>query len=313
MSELIQTAVQFSTYSGELYGTLCQKDKQGRSVVVLLLADGGAIDRNGNSADGFNRSRCLQALAEDLLHLGLPSLRYDKRGTGLSSMALPHPGELTLDDYVEDAIHAIQYLRNEQRYARVVVAGHGEGALIGMLASRQVPVDGLISIGASARNGAQLLHEQLSKHLSAEKLVQADAIIQRLYDGEFVDAVPEAFATLFNHDIQPLLMSLFRTEPTEALREVDAPVLLLHGSRDLQVPFSDANALKAARSDATLLFVEGMNHVLKAVNADAQVQLEQYHNPALPVCRQLTLNMVSFIGRLLRQSDTAKSGTAERA
>ena len=84
MSELIQSAVQFSTYSGELFGTLCQKDKQGRSVVVLLLADGGAIDRNGNTADGFNRSRCLQALAEDLLHLGIPSLRYDKRGTRAS-------------------------------------------------------------------------------------------------------------------------------------------------------------------------------------------------------------------------------------
>ena len=311
MSELIQSAVQFSTYSGELFGTLCQKDKQGRSVVVLLLADGGAIDRNGNTADGFNRSRCLQALAEDLLHLGIPSLRYDKRGTGLSGMALPHPGELMLDHYVEDAIHAIQYLRNEQRFARVVVAGHGEGALVGMFAAKQVPVDGLISIGASARNGAQLLHEQLSKHLSADMLVEADAIIQQLYDGQFVDALPDAFATLFNHDVQPLLMSLFRAEPTEALRGVDAPVLLLHGSRDIQVPATDANALKAARSDATLLFVEGMNHVLKAVNPDTQVQLEQYRNPTLPVCRQLTLNMVSFIGRLLRQSDASKTGAAK--
>ncbi|MDO6459095.1 alpha/beta fold hydrolase [Granulosicoccaceae sp. 1_MG-2023] len=309
MSDLIQSAVQFSTYSGELFGTHCHKDKQGRSVVVLLLADGGAIDRNGNSADGFNQSRCLQALAGDLVQLGIPSLRYDKRGTGLSAMALPHPAELTLEDYVEDAIHAIQYLRNEQAYERVVVAGHGEGALIGMLASQQVPVDGLICIGASARNGAQLLHEQLSKHLSPENLVQADAIIQQLYEGRFVDAVPDTFAHLFSHDIQPLLMSLFRTEPTAALRAVDAPVLLLHGSRDIQVPFSDANALKAARSDATLLFVEGMNHVLKAVDADTQIQLEQYRNPALPVCRQLTLNMVSFIGRLLRRADTTHKVT----
>ncbi|MCB1755371.1 MAG: alpha/beta fold hydrolase [Gammaproteobacteria bacterium] len=306
MAEIFSSAVQIPTYSGEIYGTFSYQTSDSRSVAVILLSDGGAIDRNGNSADGFNQSYCLKGLAEELARFGITSLRYDKRGIGLSELPTPYTEDLQLDDYVEDAVHCVHYLKNEMGFARVIIAGHGEGALVGMLAAQGAPVDAFISINATSKNAATLLQKQLQKRLCDKLLRQASQIIQQLHEGCFVDAVPDAFASLFSHPIQPYLISLFKHEPSHEIRQLDIPILLLHGSRDLQVAYTDASELKASATDATLLYIDGMNHVLKQVNADSMMQLDYYRDPTIPVSKQLVVNMMAFIGKVLRKQPAAE-------
>jgi hypothetical protein len=45
----------------------------------------------------------------------------------------------------------------------------------------------------------------------------------------------------------------------------------------------DAKLLSQARPSAKVVFVEGMNHVLKDVPTDAQQQIKSYSDPSLPV------------------------------
>lgn len=300
MSEIFSAAIRIPTYSGELFGTMEYKNPENKSIAVLILADGGAVDRNGNSSDGFNQSYCLRLLALELAKFGVASLRYDKRGIGLSEVSPAYANELTFDDYVEDAVHCVHFLKQEMGFAKVIIVGHGEGALTGALAAQKAPVDGLVSIGGTAKNAAVLLHEQLQRRLSGIELQQVDYILKQLHEGFFIDAVPERFEALFSPAIQPFLMSLFRYDPVIETKKLKIPVAFLHGNRDLQVPFTDATALKNGSSNATLLLLEGMNHVLKQVDSDHDIQTAFYQNPSIPISKPLVVSMMSFVTRVMR-------------
>src|SRR5665213_2938005 len=123
------------TPTGDLAGTL-EYGGSGMGVpVVLIIAGSGPTDRDGNNPllPGKNDSNKL--LAQGLLARGVASLRYDKRGIAASAQAMRAESDLRFDDYVDDAVGWIGNLRTSKRFTRIVVAGHSEGSLIGMLAA----------------------------------------------------------------------------------------------------------------------------------------------------------------------------------
>ena len=301
MASIYTSTVHIPTYSGEICGTLSYKNPDNGSVAVLLLADAGAIDRNGNSIDGHNQSDCLNLIARDLASIDICTLRYDKRGVKQNKSPASYTDDITFDDYVEDAVHAVFYLKKELNFDKVIVAGHGEGALVGTLAAQHAPVDGLISIAATAKNAAQLLHDQLKRRLSGPQAMQAKRIIEQLYEGRFVDALPEAFETLFNHQQQPYLISLFRYHPNAEIKKLNIPIMLLHGNRDLHIPCSDASTLKINAPAALVQIIDGMNHVLKQVDASTDIQLDYYRDASISVSQFLIAYIMAFTSRVTGQ------------
>ena len=102
--------------------------------VVLLIAGSGNTDRNGNGPGVVNDS--LKQLAVGLSTLGIASVRYDKRGVAASAAAaIGGEASLTIDQYADDAAAWITQLKHDARFNKVIVVGHSEGALIGLLAS----------------------------------------------------------------------------------------------------------------------------------------------------------------------------------
>ena len=95
--------------------------------------------------------------------------------------------------------------------------------------------------------------------------------------------------------IQRYLMSWFRYDPPRVLKTLRIPVLIIQGTTDLQVTVGDAEKLKKAKSDATLLIIPGMNHVLKDAPADRDKNLATYCNPDLPLKAELMPGIISFI------------------
>jgi pimeloyl-ACP methyl ester carboxylesterase len=310
MGETYSSEVHIPTYSGEVYGTLSYKSQINKNIAVLLIADAGGTDRNGNSEDGFNNSNCLKNLADQISHLGIACLRYDKRGTGKSQLSVQHPSELRLEDYVDDAIHCIQFLKTQLRYSNVIVVGHGEGSLIGMLAAQRTNTEGFVSIAAPAKGAATILHEQLQQRLSGSMLAEAKSILEQLSDGRIVDAVCSSFTSLFNPEIQPYLISLFRYQPAQEIAKLTIPVLILHGTRDLQVPLCNALELKENAKSATLTHIDGMSHVLKQANENSFVQVDCYNNPSLPISKTLLANLLAFIGNALEDKTVTQTNTA---
>ena len=81
------------------------------------------------------------------------------------------------------------------------------------------------------------------------------------------------------------------------MRRVATPTLILQGTTDLQTGESDARALAAARPDAELAFIDGMNHVLKQAPFDRAANLVAYAGPTLPLAAGLVERIAEFLTR----------------
>jgi pimeloyl-ACP methyl ester carboxylesterase len=277
---------------------LLPKDTSKTTPVVLLLSGSGATDRNGNSPMLHGKNNALLMLAEGLAANGIASLRYDKRGVGESAGAMVAEADLRLDTYVDDALSWCEQLRKDKRFSAVIIAGHSEGSLIGMLAAKRCGADGFVSISGAGRSAADILRTQLAGKLPPELAVQSEAIITNLEAGKTTENPPPALDAIYRPSVQPYLISWFRYDPTKWIAALTVPVLIVQGTTDLQVGVDDAKRLAAANPKAKLLVIEGMNHVLKEVPADREKQIASYSNPDLRLAPEFLAGVVDFVRKV---------------
>lgn len=76
-------------------------------------------------------------MAEGLAKDGITTVRYDKRGLGDNQSLLTKEEEITIDQYVDDAVQVINTLLADKAYSSVHIIGHSEGSLIGLLAAQK--------------------------------------------------------------------------------------------------------------------------------------------------------------------------------
>ena len=282
---------------GALGGTLETPAGPGPWPVVVLIAGSGPTDRDGNSPLLRGKNNSLKYLADALVGRGIATLRYDKRGVGISAKLLKLEADLRFDDMVADADAWIHWLRADHRFTTITVAGHSEGSLVGMLAAADAGADGYVSIAGAGRPAAVILREQEARALPPGLLIQADTFFARLTRGEQVDSVPPKLWLLFRRTIQPYLISWFRHDPAKEIAALHVPVLIAQGTSDVQVDTLDARLLSAGKPDAQLLMIPGMNHVLKMVGSDTTLQMDSYGDPALPVAPALVDGIAALVGR----------------
>jgi alpha-beta hydrolase superfamily lysophospholipase len=262
---------------------------------VLIVAGSGPTDRDGNSAMLPGRNDSLKMLADALAQAGIASLRYDKRGIGASKAAMPDEAQLRFDTYVEDAAAWIAKLQADPRFTSVAVIGHSEGALIGMLAAERAGAAAYVSLAGVAESPGAVLRKQLAGKLPPPLAADNERILASLEQGKPVAEVPPALMALYRPSVQPYMLSWMKYVPTARIAALHMPVLIVQGTTDIQVGVEQAQALKAARPDAQLALIPGMNHVLKAVAADAPNPVASYGDPALPLHPQLAPVIVGFL------------------
>lgn len=269
---------------GALEGTMLVPAGCGPVPVVLVIPGSGPTDRDGNAP------RMYRLLAEALAERGIASVRYDKAGIGASKKAAPPMDQFVFERGADDAALFVRALHEDARFARVIVAGHSEGSLLGILASRRAKVDGLVSIAGAGRPIGKVLREQLAKNITDPALLaKVDAILAALGRGEHVTDVPPELATVFHPSIQGYFISWMKYDPPAELRDAPiAHVAVVQGTTDVQVSMEDATLLAAARPDARLVAIDGMNHVLKAAQGTtAAAQEKAYTDPSLPIVPRL--------------------------
>jgi uncharacterized protein len=299
--------VEMPTATGTIRGALVVPPASDKVPVVLIIAGSGPTDRNGNSTLLPGRNNSYKMLAESLAASGIASLRYDKRGLGASAKA-GGAGESSLrfDMYVDDAVSWIAQLRADKRFSRVIVVGHSEGSLIGMLAARKAKADGFVSIAGVAHRASEVLRDQLRPQIGALPALWDgnETILASLERGVVMNELPPsiqavpAIAQLYRPSVQPYLMSWFTFVPSAEIAALTVPVLILQGTTDIQVSVDEARALKAARPDAELILVEGMNHVMKHAPADRMQNVATYSNPDLPIAPEVPNAIVAFVRRV---------------
>ena len=180
----------------------------------------------------------------------------------------------------------------------MILLGHSEGALIASLAAPTVEAAGVISVSGSARPIDEVLRQQLATRLPPALMLRSNQLLDSLKAGQVDAEVPPALQVIFRPSVQPYLISLFRQDPAGAFARLKMPALIIQGSNDIQVGVADARLLKAAKPDAHLALIEGMNHVLRIVANDTRRQLASYKDPQLPLAAELGAQILHFIATL---------------
>jgi len=294
--------VTLQTPTGALYGTLLMPSPTTPVPVVLIIAGSGPTDRDGNSILLSGPNNSLLMLAESLEARGIASLRYDKRGVGASSGALKRASDLTFDIAIDDAMRWLQQLRSDPRFSLVIVAGHSEGSLIGIVAAERTLVDRVISIAGAGRRAGDLILSQLEGQFSPDLVASARTIVAALNAGMLVPNVPPELNFQFRPSVQPYLISWFRYDPVLEISRLQVPTLVIHGTTDTKIPISDAFLLAGGNRSATLRLIPGMNHVLKDVPLDDDdAQDRSYFDPTLPIDAALVAAIGDFINPPIRR------------
>ncbi|SNR88738.1 S9 family peptidase [Flavobacterium sp. ov086] len=275
----------------QLFGTLTVPDLSKKFPVALIIAGSGPTDRNGNNPMMKNNS--LKMLAEALAKNGIASLRYDKRGIGESKASAIAESSLVFENYTEDAKSWINFLKQDKRFSHVIVIGHSEGSLIGMIAGAKATK--FISIAGAGDSADKLIKTQIASKSNQQINDLTFPIIDSLKSGNTVKKVDPMLNALFRPSIQPYLISWFKYNPQTEIKKLNVPILILQGNNDLQINTQDAENLANANKNAELLIVDKMNHIMKIIDGDKQANLESYNNETLPISEVMTNKIVSFI------------------
>jgi alpha-beta hydrolase superfamily lysophospholipase len=237
---------------------------------VVIVGGSGPVDRDETVAGLPLFGQLAGALAD----AGSIVVRYDKRGIGQSG---GRPEAATLEDYADDLRAVVRFMseRRDVDRDRLVVAGHGEGGGVAMLAAaREGRIKGLVLFAAMGSTGAELNLAQVTRALERsnrsaaerqatielQKKIQAAVLGTGTWDG-----VPEAFRAQAE---TPWFRSFLAFDPARHIRDIDQPILVVHGLLDTEVDPSNADRLeKLARTRdrdkvVQVVKIPGVNHLL---------------------------------------------------
>lgn len=293
-ADLREEPVTVTIPAGTLSGTLMLPPGNGPFPVALIIAGSGVPDRNGNqpglATDAYKK------LAQGLAGAGIATLRYDKRFSGESAVKQTEE-QVRFDDYVNDALVFTKYLERDPRFTKVAIIGHSEGSLVGMIAAqRDAHVAAFVSLEGPGRDLGTIIDEQFrnAPGVPPSMVAQVESIDAALRAGKTVPNPGPALA-LFRPSVQPYLISEYKYDPAKELAKLAIPVLIIHGTTDIQVSANDAKLLAAADPKAQFVVIDGMNHVLVNAPIDRDGNIATYSQPALPLNAKLVPTIAQFL------------------
>ncbi len=281
---------------GTLYGTMLNA-KNANGTVVVFISGSGPTDRDGNSMmEGKNNS--LKMLAQELGNKGYSSLRVDKRGIAKSAPGIIET-DLRLDTYVNDIVDWAAWVKaNNKDVKKIVIAGHSEGSLIGMLAAQKLNADGFISLAGSGVAGDSIIKVQLETKVPSKIYEQSVIALDSLKAGHTVNTYPQILAALFRPSVQPYIISWIKYNPADEIVKLTCPIIILQGLNDLQVTKGDAETLAKSAPKAQLALVDKVTHTLKEAGPEYADNLETYKNEKIPLSPQVLSAVLNFLSSI---------------
>ncbi|NCP21194.1 MAG: alpha/beta hydrolase [Flavobacteriales bacterium CG_4_8_14_3_um_filter_35_10] len=274
-------------------GTLLMPNNVKSPKLIIIIPGSGPTDRNGNQ--GMMQTNATKFLAEALSDKKIATFRFDKNVITLLKRKDFKEENLLFDDFIEDAKNSIAYFKKDKRFSKIVVAGHSQGSLVAILVANQS--DGFISLEGAGRPIAEILYEQINNQapfLAAPTQVVLDSLKQ----GQLVKNIPPLLLSVFRPSVQPFLINWMRYNPQSEIKKLSVPILLINGSKDIQVPVTDAELLHQANIKSTFIRIENMNHIFKEIKGDLQENQLSYTKPELPVMPILVETIIEFINKI---------------
>lgn len=272
-------------------GSLLAPTSEDKPPLVIIIAGSGPTDRNGNQS--FLKNDSYKKLARGLSKEGIASFRYDKRILKAQELGIKE-SELSFNDFVTDAVSVLDHFREKDDYGKIILLGHSQGSLIGMLAAEE-KADAFISIAGAGKPIDSIIVEQIAIQMPGFEEGTRTSFKEMREKGSTSSYNPMLEA-IFRPSVQPFLLSWMIYDPVAEIAKLDIPVLILNGTNDFQVTEKEAELLKAANPGAKLVLLEGMNHVLTKIESDDTLtNSKSYNEPALPLHPELVPTISAFI------------------
>lgn len=274
-------------------GTLISPVTEENHDLVILVHGSGPVDRNGNQS--FMKNDSFKKLATELSVKGIATYRFDKRILQMDRLNIKEE-QIRLDDFITDVISTIEYFKKNGNYKNVVVVGHSQGSLVGMVAAKD-RADAFVSIAGAAYPIDSIIVEQIAVQMPELKESAQQSFQEMRVTGSSKNYNP-MLEMIFRPSVQPFILSWMHYDPQENIKALDIPVLLINGSSDLQVKEEQAAKLQEAKPEAKLVILDKMNHVLRKIEGDELENSKSYNQPHLPLHPDLVSEIVHFIKSL---------------
>ena len=235
-----------------LAGTLTFPEgyKEGQKVPVVLMVTGSGPQNRDEELMGH---KPFLVLADRLARHGIASLRYDDRGTGLSTGDF---SSATTAALATDALAGIKYLRGLKKFSCVGILGHSEGGSIAYMLGAGGNADFIVSLAGPACKVDTLMMLQLNK-LSRLQGAKEDV----------AHNVAETRQLLLSQDGGPWMKVFLNMDFSTFLPLVKCPVMALGGSNDLNIPAEfNMEVLKKglpSNSKDVIKIYPGLNHLFQ--------------------------------------------------
>lgn len=274
-----------------VYGTVLTPDEP-TSKIAIIIPGSGPTDRNGNQQ--MVRNNSLKLLAEQLAQQGIASLRYDKRVLTLLKKNALQEELLDFNMFIDDAVAAIAYIKQQGRFKHIYVIGHDQGSLIGMVAAQRSEVQGFISLSGSGQSIDQTIINQIALQMPdlEKKAISAFTTLKK--EGRIKDYSP-ALASILRPAAQPFMASWMQYDPKVEIGKLTVPTLIVYGTKDIQTSEKEALLLQEGNDAATLVTITKMNHVLRIIDGDDLENTKSYNLTSLPIATDLGKTIVQFI------------------
>ncbi len=293
-----------------LAGTLSLPQKKGKFPVVVLISGSGPQDRD----ESLLGHKPFLVIADYLTSRGMGVLRFDDRGTFASTGDF---SKATTEDFAGDVLAAVNFLkkRGDIDKKHIGLIGHSEGGIIApMVAAKSPDVSFIVLLAGTGIKGSDLLLLQQELIAKSQGATEAEAkeavelnrgaykIIEESKNMEYMKRDLTSYYVSYigkqpdfkkpegatDQDIageyvkqltSPWMLFFLQYDPSLILKDVKCPVLVLNGSKDLQVPSKinleaiRAGLEKGGNMDVTIKEFPNMNHLFQECETGA---IEEY-------------------------------------
>jgi pimeloyl-ACP methyl ester carboxylesterase len=251
----------------KLPATVSIPNGSGPFPAVVLVHGSGPNDRD----ESIYSNKPFKDIAQGLASNGILVLRYDKRTYVYPEKCAALTNLTPDDEVVDDALIAINYLKNHSKVnqSQLFVLGHSLGAMMTPEIARQTnDLAGAIMLAAPARSFEDLYLYQINyladldgviDETEQEQINTTERLVQKIKNlnistNETVLNAPYSYwKYLSNYD------------PVETAENLSIPLLIIQGKRDYQVTYEDDFSIwNETFSDSltvTLKTYESLNHL----------------------------------------------------
>ncbi|MEY8848916.1 alpha/beta fold hydrolase [Psychroserpens sp. XS_ASV72] len=275
----------------QLPGTLTYNAELKQQPLLIFVSGSGNPDRNGNQPQFGVNGNYIKQFSEAMNKKGIAFFRYDKRNVTASNIKFIMES-YEFQDLVNDVSAVIDQFKDDKRFNSITLIGHSQGSLVSMMATNE-HVDKYISLAGIGESVDKTIIRQYNAQ-SPELAKVVAAHIDELKSSGTIEDINPMLMGLFAKQNHQFLKSYLKLDPTEEIKNLEIPILVINGTKDVQVEVKDAENLHNANPDSELVIIDKMNHVLKVIEKDED-NLASYMSPDFPLSEALVTTVEKFI------------------